>query len=152
MNKSEILESEINLATEMLKDFCDKFEDYHGISAVTLSVHLLRHYGHIGKKSGPLWCHSLFGFESNMDVLTRYCSGGVKVLDQIANKYIIAKSVCKKEPCDQTLKFSINLHSISLQDDLLIQHGLSNDEKIEKSTQITKGKNVFKSPQTDKMC
>lgn len=146
LSKSEVLESELNLSNQMLNDFCDMFEEYYGVSSVTMNIHLLRHYGHIVKKTGPLWCHSLFGFETNMGVLTRYCSGGVGVLEQIANKYIIAKSICDKPSRDQPLKFTINLKSSSEHDSLLIQHGLSGvDGHIAKSTQITKRRILFKS-------
>lgn len=91
--KEKVTNEDIDIAERMLTEFCDLFENYYGLSAITLNVHLLRHYGLIVRQSGPLWCHSLFGFESNMGVLAKFSSGGSNVLDQIGEKYIISKSI-----------------------------------------------------------
>lgn len=90
LSSSEICENEIQFAEKLLEDFCNEFEELYGISAVTINVHLLRHYGDNVKKNGPLWCHSLFGFETNMGVLTKHSSGALNLLEQIAQKYIIS--------------------------------------------------------------
>lgn len=108
LSKSVVSEQDIEQAETMLNEFCDLFETYFGISAVTMNIHLLRHYGYIVRNSGPLWSYSLFGFESNMGVLSRYWSGGIHVIDQIANKYVISKSYSESQP-EKVLKYSLNI-------------------------------------------
>lgn len=145
LSKREVNDDNIKSAEDMLNVFRDTFETLYGVAAVTLNVHLLRHYCHIVKSSGPLWCHSLFGFETNMGVLKRYYLGGSNVLEQIADKYVISKSQHEKISRDQALKYAINLHERNQYDGLIIQHGFSTDGIIYKSTQVSNGTEIFKS-------
>lgn len=146
LSSTEISESEIQFAEELLTDFCDEFEKMYGVSAVTINLHLLRHYGSIVRKAGPLWCYSLFGFETNMGVLTRHSSGGANLLEQIAQKYIISKSQYEKKLIDNSPIYSVNFNSQSSYDSFLIQHGYSSKSgKVEKSTHIKVGNEIFKS-------
>lgn len=146
LSQRVVSENDIKLSEQMLNNFCDTFEKYYGIAAVTMNVHLLRHYSDIVRNTGPLWCHSLFGFESNMGVLTRYYLGGTNVLEQIADKYVIAKSQCEKlSSREHGMKCTINLHKKSKHDNLLIQQGLSTDGTINKSTHVSVRNEVFKS-------
>lgn len=136
--KEKITEAEIKSAEKMLSEFCDLFETYYGISAVTLNVHLLRHYGIIVRQTGPLWCHSLFGFETNMGVLSSYVSGGSRVIEQIAEKYIISKGFDAETSRNQTRKFVFDKNITKKYDQILHQH----DGKCKS---VTVGKTVFKS-------
>lgn len=146
LSKENVTVSEIDYATKLLNTFCDQYEDFYGLR-YALNTHLLRHCGSNVKKTGPLWCHSLFGFESNMGVLKKYCNCGVKVLEQITHKYIIAESMCNKKenPTEQSFKFTINLNLPTKHDSLLIEYGLEVNGKIAKTTQVSKGKTVYKS-------
>lgn len=90
----------------MLIQFCDLYEQYYGLSAVTMNLHLLRHYAFAVRNTGPLWSSSLFGFETNMGVLKKYYSGGRFVLNQIAEKYVISKSVYKNNIIDNQPQFN----------------------------------------------
>lgn len=145
LSKDEVKNSELDLASKMLCDFCNLIEKYYGIAAVTMNIHLLRHYGQMVKDTGPLWSHCMFGFESNMGVLGKHSLGGANIIEQIANKYLLAKKLVEYESIDQTPKFINNLHSSSEHDDLIIQNGFTVNEKLIKSTQISVAKNVFKS-------
>lgn len=145
LSQRVVNENDIESSKQMLNNFCDTFEKYYGIAAVTINIHILRHYGDIVRNTGPLWCHSLFGFESNMGILTKYYLGGTNVLEQIAQKYVIAKSQCERPLRDQETKYAINLCKSSQHDNLLIQHGFSTDGIINKTTQVSKRNEVFKS-------
>lgn len=73
--KSSINHSELQQATSMLNQFADLFESICGEGAITMNIHLLRHYGRMIHHSGPIWCNSLFGFESNIGEIKSLISG-----------------------------------------------------------------------------
>lgn len=142
LSKSEVREEEIQLSENMLNQFCDLFESYFGISSVTMNIHLLRHYGHFVRNSGPLWSYSVFAFESNMGVLSRYWSGGPFVIDQIAKKYI--NSISTFEQCQITNepKYAINLKT-NKYNDVLEKYNI--DETAGKTKQILVNSTHYKS-------
>lgn len=92
LSGTHITHSEVQIANKMLNRFSDEFEQYYGRDAVTINVHLLRHYANVVFNTGPLWCHSLFTFESNMGELKRLFCGTVDVVEQIAFNYCIKRS------------------------------------------------------------
>lgn len=94
--KKNIPKDEIPLACEMLIEFADEFENIYGAGAVTMNVHILRHYRHIVDNCGPLWSYSMFGFESNIGHLKKYICGTTDVLSQISNKYVISRHFGEK--------------------------------------------------------
>lgn len=147
LSKKSMRENDIVSAEKMLHTFCDNFEIFYGANLVTMNIHLLRHFGHVVRKTGPLWCHSLFGFETNMGILTKHYSGGINLLDQIAEKYVISKSICDRKMHDKNPTYRLNLFSKSQHDSLIIQHGLCHNEnkQINKTTHITLGKDIYKS-------
>lgn len=96
--KKTIDKTEVQYACGMLIDFADEFELIYGQNAVTVNLHLLRHYGNMVINCGPLWSHSLFPFENNIGKLKGYVCGKSDVLEQVVNKYLIEKkSVCSEE-------------------------------------------------------
>lgn len=90
LSKSRITREEIRNAGEMLNSFANNFEKYYGANAVTMNVHLLRHYSDTVLNSGPLWVNSLFAFESNMGKLKRLKKSCVDVVETIAFNYCLA--------------------------------------------------------------
>lgn len=71
LSKSEINREDIGITGEMLDNFATDFQKFYATNAVTMNVHLLRHYSTGVLNSGPLWVNSLFAFESNMGKLKR---------------------------------------------------------------------------------
>lgn len=45
------------------------------------------------RNSGPLWTHSLFGFESNNGVLAKSVNGRYRIIEEMANKYILKRTL-----------------------------------------------------------
>lgn len=90
--ETRITQTEVLLANDMLNRFADYFEIYYGKNAVTINVHLLRHYANVVMNTGPLWCHSLFTFESNIGEVKRLFCGTVDVVEQIAFNYCMKRS------------------------------------------------------------
>lgn len=141
--KDEINGTDIEIADNMLNKFCDQFEIFFGKSAVTMNIHLLRHYAFVVKNLGPLWSHSVFGFESNMGVLSRYYSGGADAMEQISTKYINAISINTKISCESKPIFSFHKNFPNKYDNILHENKLDSiDGKI---SQITLGKIHYKS-------
>lgn len=91
--KKEIQTNEIYSASEMLINFANEFEDIYGPGAMSMNVHLLKHYQAIIENCGPLWCYSMFGFENNIGRLKKYVCGTTDVLNQIAHKYVVKETI-----------------------------------------------------------
>lgn len=69
--KTEISRDEMEDACRMLTSFAIEFEEIYGPGALTMNIHLLKHYSKMIDHCGPLWAHSLFGFENNIGKLKR---------------------------------------------------------------------------------
>lgn len=104
--KKEVKTEEVSLAGKLLIEFADEFEQIYGEGAVTMNVHIFRHYGQICDNCGPLWAYSMYGFENNIGRLKRFVCGTTDVLYQIAHKYSISRNhknknlVVKKNGCE----------------------------------------------------
>lgn len=82
--------TEQKMACDMLNNFADEFENIYGKGAITMNIHLLRHYFQMITNCGPLWSYSLFGFENNIGSLKKLVHGNTDVLEQISKKYFIS--------------------------------------------------------------
>lgn len=108
LSKARIQKNEIIEAAAMLKKFADQFQYFYGKNAVTINVHLLHHYADVVTNSGPLWCHSLFTFESNIGVLKKSFHCTTDVVEQIAYNYCLKKSFqLKIEPPNEDISMQI---------------------------------------------
>lgn len=76
----KISSEELNGAHEMLVQFADDFETIYGSEAITMNIHLLKHYRENVLNHGPLWAHSMFGFEQNIGSITK-CSKNIPTDD-----------------------------------------------------------------------
>lgn len=105
--KEQINSEEIKMACDMLTEFATEFEDIYGQGAITLNIHLLKHYHEMVLNCGPLWSHSLFGFENNIGVLKNFVSGNTDVLEQISKKYAAVRiNECVGNNCSNDFKIS----------------------------------------------
>lgn len=91
--QKEIKKEEIKNATEMLMDFADEYEDIYRPGAVTMNLHLVRHFHSMIIHCGPVWCYDMFGFENYIGVLKGLVCGTSDVLLQVASKYGFNKDV-----------------------------------------------------------
>lgn len=85
--QKEITIDEVSQACQMLVSFCNEFEDIYGPGAVTMNVHLLKHYYDVIMQCGPLWSYWMFGFENQIGTLKSLVNGTTDVLMQIASKF-----------------------------------------------------------------
>lgn len=69
--KNKISMTELDQAHEMLVKFADDFEIIYGLEAVTMNIHMVRHYKESVMNNGPLWASSMFAFEQNIGAITK---------------------------------------------------------------------------------
>jgi len=65
----------IDIAEQMLYDFCFLFEELYGENACTHTVHLLTHLTKYVSLWGPLWTHPHLGSKIKMDTLRNFFHG-----------------------------------------------------------------------------
>lgn len=82
--KAEITETQILAAEELLKDFYLMLPSLYGTRSCTLNAHSLIHLGMYVRLWGPLWTHSLFGYESLNGHLTSMIHSRYKVAEQLS--------------------------------------------------------------------
>lgn len=92
--KKNISIDDFILAASNLNQFVDDYERLYGEENVTMNVHLTTHLSMAVKNLGPLWCQSLFGFESNNGVVVKSntCSND-NVLHQLQWKYVLRNTI-----------------------------------------------------------
>lgn len=106
--KEHIKLDELNSACDKLAIFTSEFEDIYGPGAMTMNIHLLIHYREMVLNCGPLWSHSLFGFENNIGALKNYVCGKTDVLEQISKKYVASKADVVSEPSGSSIEMKIS--------------------------------------------
>lgn len=89
--KENLCLDEVNEACQTLLEFANEFESIYGKAAVTMNIHLLKHYKECVLNCGPSWSYALFAFENNIGVLKKFVFGETDVLEQIAKKYAATK-------------------------------------------------------------
>lgn len=90
--KEAISEDGKKRACDLLTNFADEYEEIYGAAAITMNIHLLKHYYHMINQCGPLWAYSLFGFENHIGVLKASVNGTTDYLDQIGKNYAASRT------------------------------------------------------------
>jgi hypothetical protein len=86
--QSEISEAQFVQAENDLLRFVNAFEDLYGEAKVKYNVHSLLHIAKKVRDCGPLYCYSLFPFESKNGQLIKFIKGGRRHIQEAANKYV----------------------------------------------------------------
>ena len=81
--KAELTRQEIDAAEKMLEDFYGLIPELYNESCCTHNMHLMSHLCKYVRLWGPLWTHSLFGFESKNGQLKRLFHGKDIIFKQI---------------------------------------------------------------------
>ncbi|KAJ8050003.1 hypothetical protein HOLleu_03009 [Holothuria leucospilota] len=79
----------INKSKAALLKFVIKVESLYGTEHVSYNVHQLTHLAQYALNWGPLWATSAFPFESNNQVLKRFCHGTKGIGNQIMKNSLI---------------------------------------------------------------
>ena len=75
LNQRSVSEHDINVASDVLKEYCGLFEDLYGIENMTCNLHQLLHLPDIVRKFGPLWVTSCFPYEDMNGKLKKLVKG-----------------------------------------------------------------------------
>lgn len=149
--KAQIKKTEVHRAGIMLSKFASMFEYYYGKNAVTINVHMLRHYSMSVINSGPMWCHSMFAFESNIGEIKRSFNCTVDVVEQIAFNYSIRaaqqhESKFKDASTPQILRPKLKTVT-SEQENILLESGINfqKDSKFMIGQEMSWKSRVYKS-------
>lgn len=96
LSQKEVKKTDVKVACDILISFANEFEEIYGQGAISMNLHLLRHYHNMILNCGPLWSYNLFGYENNIGELKKYVCGTTDVLMQITRKYVISRSSPQK--------------------------------------------------------
>jgi len=91
--QSKVSEIQIQAAEQMLKDFYHMLPELYGISSCTLNAHCLSHLAMYVRLWGPLWTHSLFGYESLNGHLTSMIHSKYKVAEQLSFSLDVCQTI-----------------------------------------------------------
>lgn len=91
---SRITISDIEVVDSALKTFYLRVPEMYGDSACTANVHSLIHVTQMVKLWGPLWTHSLFGFENMNGHIRKLFHGTRQILDQLVFYVTAHRSLC----------------------------------------------------------
>jgi len=83
--KSSISAEEIDAAEQMLSDFYALMPELYGYKFCTHNVHLLNHLTKFVRLWGPLWTHSLFGYENKNGHIKGLFHGNDNIYHQIVD-------------------------------------------------------------------
>lgn len=80
------------MKNEMVK-FVKEYQELYGITNMTYNAHLLLHLVDTVKHWGPLWAHSMFGFESMNGKLVKMVKGTRYPEKQIIDKFFLMQAL-----------------------------------------------------------
>jgi hypothetical protein len=86
--QNEISQEEFLQAEQNLSRFVNLFEELYGEKKVKFNTHCLLHLSKKVRDCGPLFCVSLFPFESKNGQLIKFIKGGRYPIPEIANKFV----------------------------------------------------------------
>ncbi|KAE8741261.1 hypothetical protein FOCC_FOCC013216 [Frankliniella occidentalis] len=75
LNSSSISEEDLVLASSLLEQFVQKFEQLYGVNYMTHNLHMCMHLARCVKLLGPFWAYSCFQFEDINGRLTNFIHG-----------------------------------------------------------------------------
>lgn len=151
--KSKISKSEVLEAGEMLIKFADQFEILYSQAAITMNVHLLRHYGSAVLQCGPMWAYSMFSFEKNIGILKKSCHNPTDAIDNITFDYCLKRSkpeaVFNENSVKMKKKVSLTSNEKEVLNSFLLEGHLEVCDAIEASQHIYKSKKSRSSKSID---
>lgn len=98
LSRNSVTEEYIELATEMLTDYCSRFEDLYGAQFMTCHVHQLIHLPSVVRDLGPLWATSCAPFEGLNDTLRRFSLGNQQEETLVTSAASLFLHVSKMKP------------------------------------------------------
>lgn len=93
----KITNEDLDIVERKLLSFAQDYESFYGKSNMTMNVHTLLHLVDCVRDFGPIYCYSMFSFESYNGRLKDFVVAPKDILHQIATRYIGYKSFQMKE-------------------------------------------------------
>lgn len=118
--KESISDADFNLAKIKLEQFVKQFEVLYGQDNVTMNIHMIKHIPKAVNDNGPLWSQSLFGFEANNGVIVKANTCKDKILQQLAWKYSLSRTINKREQTSGIKLFAKSKIQLSSRDAAII--------------------------------
>lgn len=122
--KSKISEGEVLQAGDMLIKFADQFESIYGQAAVTMNIHILRHYALSVVQCGPLWSYSMFPFEKKIGILKKSIHNPTDALDTITLDYCLKKTEVETTSMENFPKIKRKVALTPKEKQLLVQNNI----------------------------
>ena len=82
--QTKLKDAQVKAAEQMLKDYYKLLPELYGDNSCTLNAHCLTHLTMYVRLWGPLWSHSLFGFESYNGHITSMIHSKHRVAEQLS--------------------------------------------------------------------
>jgi hypothetical protein len=79
-------------AQNKLQNFAKSFKSLYGVKHMTYNIHQSLHISDCVLNCGPLFCYSLFYFESKNSQISKFFKGKRRPLKEGANKYVTYRS------------------------------------------------------------
>ncbi|KAK3909500.1 Leucine--tRNA ligase [Frankliniella fusca] len=98
LSKDSVTDQDILLASEMLTDYCSRFEDLYGNSFMTSHVHQLIHLPDVVKDFGPLWVTSCAPYHTLNETLRKFSQGSSQEETQVTSAASLFLHVSKLKP------------------------------------------------------
>lgn len=151
--KTKISKSEVREASEMLIKFANDFETLYTAAAVTMNIHMLRHYGISVLQCGPIWAYSMFCFEKNIGILKKSCHNPTDALDNITFDYCLKRSepetVFNEDIVKMKKKVLLTTSEREVLNSFLLEDNFEASDSIETSQHIYKSKKSRSSKSID---
>ncbi|KAE8742171.1 hypothetical protein FOCC_FOCC012311 [Frankliniella occidentalis] len=98
LSKDSVTEQDVVLASEMLTDYCSRFEDLYGNAFLTCHVHQLIHLPDVVRDFGPLWVTSCAPYENLNENLRKFSQGNNQEETQVTSAASLFLHVSKLKP------------------------------------------------------
>ncbi|KAJ1530915.1 hypothetical protein ONE63_005754 [Megalurothrips usitatus] len=103
LSKDTVSEQCLELASEMLTDYCSRFEDLYGDEFMSCYVHQLMHLPTVVKDFGPLWVTSCAPYEALNETLRRFSQGINQEENQVMSAASLFLHVSKLKPVQPSI-------------------------------------------------
>lgn len=89
--KESITQEEFKIGSKLIFEFLFEFQHLYGVKNMRFNVHLLTHLPLSCLYNGPLWCNSLYSFESKNRFLNLLINGTNNIIQEAASKISITQ-------------------------------------------------------------
>lgn len=101
---TRISQEDLEDSAKKIDHFIEQFQEYYGENKMTMNINMLKHIPQSVENLGPIWCYSMFSFETNNGILGGYFNGTHDIIKQIALRYILKRKQNDSDVCNKSSK------------------------------------------------